>query len=312
MPTTTTVTTTYVGFDQKKYVQASVLSGSTLANGLVTVLPNVNFKTRLGLFGGSGAIQDASCDFNPQGTITLSDVILTVKEFELARKVCKKDFLSTWEGEGWDINGALPQAVAEQMTLFLGKQVAKNVESYMWEGTNAANSFAGFATLASLAATLPAAQEVAGAAVTPLNVLAELGKIVDAIPESLIGNPDLAIYVSPVIYRAYARVLSTSGVGASGVNGNVTQWFSWDNALTFDGIPVLLASGLTGSKAICTLKSNLFFGTSLESDLSEVRVIDQGPIDGSQNVNVIIRFTAGAQIATYADVVTYGIVNAAN
>ena len=312
MATTTTVTTTYVGFDTKKYVQASVLSGSTLANNLVTILPNVNFKARLGLFGGTGAIQDASCDFNPQGTITVSDVILAVKEFELARKMCKKDFLATWEGEAWDINGELPQAIAEQMVMFLGKQVAKDVESNMWEGTAAANSFAGFATLASLAASLPAAQEVAGVAVTSATVMAEMGKIVDAIPQSLIGNPDLAIYVSPIIYRAYARVLSTSGVGTSGVAGNVTQWFNWDSALTFDGIPVLLASGMTGSKAIATLRTNLFFGTSLQSDLSDVKVLDQGNVDGSQNVNVIIRFTAGCQVGTYADVVTYGITNAAN
>ena len=312
MPTTTTITTTYVGFDSKKYVQASLLAGSTLANELVTIIPNVNFKTRLGLFGGTGAIQDASCDFNPQGTVTVSDVILAVKEFELARKLCKKDFLATWEGEGWDINGELPQAIAEQMVMFLGKQVAKDVESNMWEGTNAANSFAGYATLASLAPTLPAAQEVTGAAVTSTNVLAELGKIVDAMPQSMIGNPDLAIYVSPIIYRAYARVLSTSGVGTSGVAGNVTQWYSWDAALTFDGIPVLLASGLTGSKAIATFRTNLFFGTSLQSDLSDVKVLDQSNVDGSQNVNVIMRFTAGCQVGTFADVVTYGIVNAAN
>jgi len=35
-------------------------------------------------------------------------------------------------------------------------------------------------------------------------------------------------------------------------------------------------------------------------------------LDGSQNVRVIMRFTAGVQYGVVEDIVTYGIVNAAN
>jgi len=35
-------------------------------------------------------------------------------------------------------------------------------------------------------------------------------------------------------------------------------------------------------------------------------------IDGSQNVRVVMRFTAGVQYANVEDIVTYGITNAAN
>ena len=34
--------------------------------------------------------------------------------------------------------------------------------------------------------------------------------------------------------------------------------------------------------------------------------------DGSQNVRVIMRFTAGVQYAQVSDIVTYGITNTAN
>jgi hypothetical protein len=48
------------------------------------------------------------------------------------------------------------------------------------------------------------------------------------------------------------------------------------------------------------------------SDHQEVKVIDLADIDGSQNVRIVMRFTAGVQYAIVEDIVTYGIVNAAN
>jgi hypothetical protein len=46
--------------------------------------------------------------------------------------------------------------------------------------------------------------------------------------------------------------------------------------------------------------------------MNEVKVLDMGDLDGSQNCRVIMRFTADAKIGFAEDCVTYGIVNAAN
>jgi hypothetical protein len=48
------------------------------------------------------------------------------------------------------------------------------------------------------------------------------------------------------------------------------------------------------------------------ADTQEVRVIDQAEIDGSQNVRIVMRLTAGVQYGIVEDVVTYGITNSAN
>jgi hypothetical protein len=50
----------------------------------------------------------------------------------------------------------------------------------------------------------------------------------------------------------------------------------------------------------------LFFGTALLSDKNEVKVLDMADLDGSQNVRVIMRYTAGVQYGIGADVVVYG------
>jgi hypothetical protein len=58
-------------------------------------------------------------------------------------------------------------------------------------------------------------------------------------------------------------------------------------------------------KMVAAEKSNLFFGTGLLSDTNEVKVIDMADIDGSQNVRVVVRFTAGIQHAIGGDIVLY-------
>jgi hypothetical protein len=48
------------------------------------------------------------------------------------------------------------------------------------------------------------------------------------------------------------------------------------------------------------------------SDQNEVKILDMADLDGSQNVRIIMRFTAGVQYGIVEDIVTYGIVNSAN
>jgi len=130
--------------------------------------------------------------------------------------------------------------------------------------------------------------------------------VADAIPSAVYGKEDLTIYVSSNVYRAYVRALGgfASNVGAAGTDNKGTQWFN-GGALTFDGINVELAQGLSDNRMVAAEKSNLFFGTGLLSDHNEVKVIDMADIDGSQNVRVVMRFTAGIQHAIGSDIVLY-------
>ena len=56
---------------------------------------------------------------------------------------------------------------------------------------------------------------------------------------------------------------------------------------------------------VAAQKSNLFFGTGLLSDHNEVKLIDMADLDGSQNVRVVMRFTAGIQYGIGSDIVYY-------
>jgi hypothetical protein len=319
----TSITTTYAGEFAGKYVAASLLSAPTIEKGGVTVLPNVRYKQLLQKVADTNLVRNATCAFTDASTITLTERFITVKDLQVNLELCKADYFQTWQAAelGFSNFKELPKSFADFMIARVAERVAANIETAFWTGATATQgSFDGISTIVALDPALPAAQEVTGTTVTALNVVTELGKIVDAIPAALYGNPGLRIYVSTNIAKAYVRALggfsTVSGVTgnvapAPGVGGLSTTWYN-QGALSIDGIEIFWAPGLAANTAIATTVDNLFFGTSVLSDLNEVKVIDMADIDGSQNVRMIMRFVGGAQYGAVEDVVTYGIVNSVN
>jgi len=73
----------------------------------------------------------------------------------------------------------------------------------------------------------------------------------------------------------------------------------------FGGVKLFVANGMPDHSAIAAEKSNLFFGTGLLNDTNEVKVLDMADLDGSQNVRVIVRFTATVQFGIGSEIVLY-------
>lgn len=303
----TSITTTYAGEFAGKYISAALLSASTIENGGITVKPNVKYKEVIKKLSTDALLKDATCDFDPTSTITLTERILQPEEFQVNLELCKKDFVSDWEAisMGYSAFDNLPPNFQDFLVAHVAAKVAEKTEETIWSGANAtAGEFDGLVTLATADADVV---DVVGTTVDASNVIAELGKIVDAIPSSVYGKEDLYLYVSQNIARAYVRALGgfgAAGLGANGTNAQGTQW--WNNgALSFDGVKIFVANGLADNTAMAAEKSNLYFGTGLLSDHNLVKVIDMADIDGSQNVRVVMRMTSGVQYGIGADIVLY-------
>ena len=317
MATTTSITSTYAGEFAGQYISAALLSASTIENGGITVKPNVKFKEVIKKVSTNDIVKDASCDFTATSTITLTERVLQPEFQQVNLQLCKKDFISDWEAVqmGYSAHHDLPPSFSDFLIAHVAAKVAQRTEQSIWAGSTATSGqFDGFSTTLALDAALPSGQEVAGTTVTASNVITELGKIVDAIPSALYGSEDLNVYISQNIARAYVRALGgfgASGLGAAGTNAMGTQW--WNNgSLSFDGVKLFVANGLGDNVAIAAEKSNLFFGTGLLADHNEVKVLDMSDLDGSDNIRVVMRFTAGVQYGIVEDIVTYGITNSAN
>ena len=307
MATTTTITTSYVGGFASKYISAALLSADTLDKGLISVLPNVNYKTTLQKVNLDAIVKDATCDFDPTSTLTLADRVLTTEPFQVNVQLCKKDFYASWIGGqmGYSAYDGLPADFSEYLIAYVAGKTAEKLENNIWQGAAATNGeFDGFQALLAADATVI---DVVGTTVTAANVIEEMGKVVDAIPAALYGKEDLTIFVPQNVAKAYVRALGgfgTSGLGANGVDNKGTMWYGQGD-LYFDGMRVAMVNGLASNKMVAAQSSNLYFGTGLLDDRNEVKVLDMANLDGSDNVRVVMRFFAGVQHGIGADVVYY-------
>ena len=307
MATTTSITTTYAGEFAGKYIAAALLSADTLDKGLVEIKPNVKFKEVIKKVATGDLVANASCDFSASSSLTLTERILQPEEFQVNLQLCRKDFRSDWEAVqmGYSVYDNLPASFSDFLIGHIAAKVAQKTEQTIWGGVNAtAGEFDGFVTLMTADGDV---NDVVGTSVTAANVITELGKVADAIPNALYGKEDLTIYVPQNVARAYVRALGgfgASGLGAAGTDNKGTQWFGGE-PLYFDGIRVAMVSGLASNKMVAAQSSNLYFGTGLLSDHNEVKLLDMGDLDGSQNVRVIMRYTAGVQYGIGSDIVLY-------
>lgn len=297
-----TITSNYAGEFAGKYIAAAVLSANTIANNGVTVIPNVKFKTTLKKAVVTGLIQPASCDFVDTGVVTLSDKVLTVSEMQVNLQVCKTPFEQDWEAVsmGYSAFDTLPSTFSDFFIAKVLKDIALDTETFLWNATTG---------LGKLLKTDGAQVVTTPLAITSSNVIAEMGRVVDAIPAALYGTEDLRIFVSQNVAKAYVRALGGFSVAAtsnSGVNAAGTTWYN-GGELTFDGVPVFVANGLPANTMVAAQISNLFVGFGLADDQNVVKTIDMQDIDGSKNVRFIARFTRGLQVGIGADSVTYGI-----
>ena len=306
MPTTTNITTTYNGEKAQGYLAAALLSGNTIENGGITVKPNVKKSEVLKKIATGDLIADGSCDFTATSSVTLTERIITPKEFQVNLELCKTPFRADWDAisMGYSAFDSLPPDFQSFLVAHVAEKVASKMESNTWQGVDAnEGEFDGIVTLATADADVI---DVVGTTINAGNVIDELGKVVDAIPAALYGSADLKLYVAQNVYRAYVRALggfAADGVGANGVNGQGTNQAMGD--LMFDGVPVFVANGLASNYIVAAESSNLFFGTGLLNDSNEVKVLDMQDLDGSQNVRVIMRFTATVQYAYGAEIVLY-------
>ena len=317
LATTTNITTSYAGEFAGEYIAAALLSASTIDDGGLTVKANIAFKEVIKKLATNALVASASCDFSPTSTITLTERIIQPVELQVNLQLCKYDFVNDWEAQsmGYGLGQTLPPKFSDFLIAHVASEVAQNTEFCIWQGDTAAgtnNSFDGFEKLIAASAAagdIPAAQQVAavGGGLLAANIIDELSKVVDAIPAALYGKEDLFVYVGSAAAKLYVQALGgfgANGLGANGVANMGTQW--WNNgSLSINGVKIFVCPGMSPNKMYAAQRSNLYFGTGLLNSTQEVKVLDMGDLDASNNVRMVMRFTSAVQFGIAADLVEY-------
>lgn len=293
------ITSNYSGEHAGQYIAAALKSATSLE--YLNVLENVKFKRNITTVAGASLVGNASCDFNDAGTLTLTERILNPKELQINVDLCKKDLLADWQAAQMRA-GAHNRDMSGDFTAFvmsyLSGTIADAVESSIWSGDeDAAGQFEGFLTATSgyFATDGTVGTDSATAAYTADNVIANLQSLVAAVPAQVYTKEDLYIYMNAKTYRFYISAISALSAFPFNHMGQYSP--------EFEGVKIAVCQGLPDNKMVAAQKSNLFFGTDLISDHSEIRMLDMSDLDGSDNIRVVAKFTGGVQHGIGADIV---------
>ncbi|OED37185.1 hypothetical protein AB832_05225 [Flavobacteriaceae bacterium (ex Bugula neritina AB1)] len=303
MATTVTVNSNYNGTVAGEIIGKAFKEADTLRLGLVNVLPDIDFKVSIRKIEYANGRQDYACGFTPQGAVTLSEVVLEPKKIKNEFEICKEDLRQIWSSATMGFsahNDRMPTDVEEALLTEVLSDTAEATDSDIWSGdaTNG-GEFDGFIPLFEADANVIKANNgivSAGAAITEVNVEAELKKVLAAVPTAL-RRKDLNVIVSPDVFQAYWFYLVSKGIAN---DGNTDE-----KRVGFGKYMLTEVNGLPDNTIVVYETRNLNFGTGLLADHNEIRIKDMDESDLSGQVRYKMVYTAGVQYVRPEEIVYY-------
>ena len=306
-----TATSNYAGKAAGFYISGALQSVVSL--DYLTMIENIKLQSNIQVMDATVTpVAAATCDFNDAGTLALTEKVLTVANNQINLDLCKATLLSSWEAMQMRAGaGAPPPASFDDYVIsYMGEVIASATETSIWAGVaNAGGDFIGFTGAGAAGwlrngndATVNQAVLTGGAGVAPVvgTILADLQATVDAIPAAVIGKEDLYIFINQQNWQLYIQAVSAL---TGFPYGNMSDEYSRQ----FNGIKIAVVNGLQNAAIVVAAKSNLFFGTDLLSDgLSSsprIQLLDMANLDGSDNMRMVCRYSAGTQTGVGADLV---------
>ena len=295
-----TTTSNFAGKAAGFYISAALKQANSL--DYLTSIENIKFKSNIQKMAGSGVVADATCDFTGAGTLALTEKVLEPKNLQINLDLCKSTLLDSWEALQMRAGAGAPPPASfnDYVISYMGEIIAEATEDSIWAGTAVAGKFNGFngavtgLLLPGVDATV--VQDAATGAYTAANIIANLQAAVAAIPTAVLGKEDLHIYMNQKTYRYYISAISTLGyVNAYNMNG--------DYVPVFEGYNIAVCNGMNDNEVVIAQKSNMFFGTDLLSDATRITLMDMAALDGSDNMRLVARYSAGVQTGVGADIV---------
>ena len=282
------------------FISAALKEATSLE--YLTMIENIKYKSNVQTMAGTNLVVDNACNYVSAGNLALEEKTLEPKRLMLNLDICKEELTTSYEAlqmrAGVD---GMPSVTFEDYVIsYLGEIIANATEDSIWAGTAVAGQFNGFVG-AVTGYLLPGVdgsviQDAATGAYTAGTIIGELQAAVAAIPTTTLGKDDLHIYMSQRTYQYYIGAVSTLGyVNAYQMNG--------DYVPMFEGYKLAVCSGMVENQVVIAQKSNMFFGTDLLSDSTRISLLDMNPVNGSDVIRCVARYSAGVQTGIGADIV---------
>lgn len=295
MATNVNVTSNFSGVSSKELFLQSFKKSDTLSKNAISVMTNVIGEAYLPKLSYSDTLKLKTCGWNPTGTLDLEEKTIYTKTLEVKNETCKSKFAQTFQsmnGGLFSAHSELPSDIKEGILMLILNNLGQSVESLIWTGNNTTNQINGLLPQLTIDTDVIG---VSASSITKSNVVGEIEKVYDLIPEVIDGEADLIIAVSKNVAKAYKSAQASMGV-------NTTVG---DKELDYMGYRIVDLSGLPSNTMIAYRVSNFWLATGLESDLQEIRVIDTDVTTGDDMIRYKVNLLLGVSYVSGNEVVLY-------
>lgn len=294
-------TTVFTGIDAEGFYAKALLTGES--KNAFRLIPNVKSKIKLGELSIGNILGDADCSFSSAGEGVLNQKAFEVNAIKINLEYCQRTFevnyLSQLLRPGSNNDEVMPATVENFLLEQVALKVSADTEQLVWKGNTATASYPlslydGIEKQLLADATVI---DVASTTLSKANIIAQLGLVYDAIPETVIGAEDLRIFLSPSALRFYREALA-----ASSAEANFMQSYT---ELHFLDVKLSVAPGISTNKMVAARTSNLLLLTDLMSDFEDIQILPQKSVTGVPVVRMIGEFKFGCGYIFGSEIVFY-------
>lgn len=286
----------------------ALFGGRLIENGKIDVITGVKESTFLNLLNFEHTLlqpDGRDCAWTPEQVFKLSEKEVKIKTYKINLEQCIDDLerkrINVMLKPGAK-NTDLPEALEEATMEMLAAELSSEIETKIFTGnsTTDPNDFDGAVTVLSASTE---AIKITGVALTKANIVAEIEKVYNAIPENVLvkglENDSVKIYV------AYETLQRLKMALASVSNQVIATAFTLEaEALRYLGLEIVPVKGLNNKTIIAADISNFLLATDLLSDTEEIR-IGQFPAPHDSKIFIDGRLRLGFVIPFEDEVVFY-------
>src|SRR5690349_10960723 len=273
---------TYSGKQSKEWYAKFVMGAPSL--DLLRIMPNVKDKMQVPNLNVTGASKAASCTFSAAGVIEIGTRLIDVTTIDINMEYCEADLEVLFVGDDMrpGSNGTgdfTPAALHNMIMEQLVEVVNMEVEEMIWQGDTAGATSTYLDRINGLEKIMAAdgnVVPVVGTTLTAANVLVELGKVIAAIPKTMLRrrkNDKVGIAVSQT---TYALIIEAKNAATF----NPTMITEVPDFIQHLGWKVYPVDGMSDNTMVFADFQRIWVGTDLIGDLQDIRIIAMAETTG--------------------------------
>lgn len=290
--------TTYTGKDTDGFFTIALLTGESKSR--IRLVPNAKSTVKLGQLDLGDILTDDSCDITATGTLTLAQKSLEVCNLAVKVPVCVTDYESNYLSEtmkpGSNTEENFPGGFKDYLLNLVAMKISEQTEELLWQGdVSGSPSTKCDGLLVKLGADATVVT-VSGTVLSASNIIAEIGKVYNAIPVTISESGKIVIFLSPRAAQFYRQAIVAA-------NPALIAYNNGDFTLRYIDVELVIAPGMPTNKMVAADPMNLWYGTDLVSDEREIEIV-KDPLNPKSHY-IMTSFKWGCQFGVGREVVYY-------